>query len=121
VSRRAKLADELCQALKILADPSVVTADFRIDGHRVHFDAYEKPLTIHSYLNTTSEAGFPSESIILPSDVAYAKYWTNSMGNPTYCLHMENGDTHLQVDEYGAMNGLPHISATNVRTRKEIF
>ena len=76
---------------------------------------------IHSYKDTSSEAGQPQQRYIRPGEVAYARVWVNGYGNPTYCLHMVNGDTHLLVDDYGAMNGIDHLSANTVRRRKELF
>jgi len=78
-------------------------------------------IPIHSYLNTQSEAGLPETHFILPDEVCLASCWTNSYGNPTWVLHMTNGDTHLMPDAYGATNGLPNTPTRVVRRRKELF
>lgn len=73
-----------------------------------------------AYLNTHSEAGRPEYIEFNPQDVIRATVWVNSWGNPTYMLHLENGDTLLCVDDYGAMNNLNHISARSVNRKKDL-
>lgn len=72
----------------------------------------------YTYLNTLSEAGRPVEREINQDSITHINVWINSYGNPTYMYHMDNGDTHLLVDDYGAMNGINHISANSVARRK---
>lgn len=80
-----------------------------------------KTITQYGYPNTLSEAGKPSRKDFKPSDVTHATVWTNFYGNPTYRLYFKNGDTLLCVDDYGAMNGLQHLSAMTVQRRKHLW
>jgi hypothetical protein len=108
-------------AVMSLQDTTVREVHFKVGDHVFHFNELEKRVQIYSYKNTYSEAGLPQIYQILPSEVSTATVWTDGMGNPTYCFHMENGDTHLRVGEYGAMNGFNYVPLSTVRRKKDLF
>lgn len=77
--------------------------------------------TIYAYKNTTSQAGMPTKYEINPSEIDSIKCWFNYHYNPSYVFHMNNGDTFLLVDDYGAMNGINHLSRQLVNRKKDMF
>lgn len=76
---------------------------------------------IFGYKNTTSQAGRGQEFEIQISEIVRANCWFNFYGNPSYVFHMENDDTYLLVDDYGAMNKVNHLSRTLVSRKKDMF
>jgi len=74
----------------------------------------------YTFLNTESEAGMPVVRDIDEQYIVRANVWVNSNGNPSYVFHMKQGDTHLLVDDYGAMNGVINRART-VKRRKDLF
>lgn len=77
--------------------------------------------TIYGYKNTCSSAGRGQNYEIETKDIVRANCWFNFYGNPSYVFHMENGDTYLLVDDYGAMNKVNHISRVVVKRKKDMF
>jgi hypothetical protein len=77
--------------------------------------------TIYGYKNTASQAGHGKEFEIETTEIIRANCWFNFYGNPSYVFHMENGDTYLLVDDYGAMNKVNHLSRTLVNRKKDMF
>ena len=87
------------------------------------FRGYQVPndtLNIYAYKNTLSEAGRPTEYTIDPSDVVRINCWFNIHGNPSYGFVMSSGDTYLLIDDYGAMNGINHLTRQLVPRRKDL-
>jgi len=117
---RSELIEQLRLALAGLEGPATAV-EFKIGPHEYHLEDLEPWLEIHSYKNTTSEAGTPDPHRILASEVSHARVWTDSMANPNYVLHMHNGDTHYLPGQYGVMNKLHRVPETIVRRRKELF
>ena len=78
-------------------------------------------LTRYAYINTKSQAGEPEKVEFEPKQVNHAYVWSNSFGNPTYTLYLDDGRRLLCVDDYGAMNGIDHITARRVSRRKDLF
>lgn len=76
---------------------------------------------IYSYKNTTSHAGSGVHREIEINDIVAVKCWFNYYGNPSYVFHMNNGDTHYLVDDYGAMNKVNHLSRVIVKRKKDMF
>lgn len=76
---------------------------------------------IYAYKNTTSQAGRAKYHTINIKDIVRANCWFNYYGNPSYVFHMENGDTYLLVDNYGAMNKVNHLSRVVVKRKKDMF
>ncbi len=74
----------------------------------------------YTFLNTTSQAGMPTERTIKLKDIDAVCSWTNMYGNPSYVFHMNNGDTHLLVDDYGGTNDV-QCSVHFKRKRKDMF
>lgn len=117
---RSELIEQLRLALA-KAESSDTQIEFKIGHERHHFDELEEWVLLHSYKNTTSEAGQPGEHRVLPSDVSHARVWTDNMANPNYVIHMHNGDTHFMPGQYGALNKLPRVPETIVRRKRELF
>lgn len=78
-------------------------------------------ITRRAYINTSSEAGDPTRITFDSNDVKQAYVWSNSYGNPSYTLYLDNGDCLFLVSDYGAMNGIRHISARTVHRKKDLF
>lgn len=76
---------------------------------------------IYAYKNTTSQAGKAQYFDVNVNDIDVIKCWFNYYGNPSYVFHMTNGDTYLLVDDYGAMNGISHLSRKVVNRKKDMF
>ena len=76
---------------------------------------------IYGYKNTTSQAGSGKHYTINTLDIDSIKCWFNYYGNPSYVFHMNNGDTYLLVDDYGAMNDVRHLSREVVSRKKDMF
>jgi len=81
----------------------------------------KKLIDIHSYFNTTSSAGLPEKRTIDALEIVRINCWFNFYGNPSYVFHMNNGDIHFLVDDYGAMNGISHLSRVLVKRKKDLF
>lgn len=62
--------------------------------------------TIYGYKNTSSSAGPCTKYEINPKEIVRVNRWVNFYGNPSYGFIMENGDTYLTIDDYGAENGV---------------
>lgn len=75
----------------------------------------------YGYLNTSSEAGRPKALDFDPRDVTEVRCWTNGLGNPSYTFLFVDGTVLFTVDDYGAMNGITHISAESVARKKDLF
>lgn len=118
--KRQDLIKELRRALA-LAESGDRVIQFPIQHTMFHFDDLEPYVLVHSYFNTTSEAGLPGENRLLASDVSHARVWTDSMANPNYVLHMHNGDTHFMPGQYGVMNNLPRVPESIVQRKKDLF
>lgn len=80
----------------------------------------KETITRRGYINTHSEAGRPEPVTFKADSVIRSSVWINSYGNPTHMLYLDNGDTLLCVDDYGAMNNIYHISARTVTRRKDL-
>lgn len=80
----------------------------------------DKTIMRYAYKNTNSSAGKITEYAIKVSDIVRVHVWVNRYGNPSYGYIMANGDTYLMIDEYGAMNGLSHLTARKVSRRKDL-
>jgi hypothetical protein len=78
-------------------------------------------LVRYGYVDTRSSAGRPERIELRASDVTEARKWYNVNGNPSYTLRLADGRTLFLVDDYGAMNGLYHVSAWTVDRRKDLF
>ena len=78
-------------------------------------------ITRYAYLNTSSQAGRPTEFTFNSEDVTRAYVWVNYYGNPTYSLFLKDGTSLLLVDDYGAMNDINHISAKTVTRKKDLI
>jgi hypothetical protein len=78
-------------------------------------------INIYGYKNTTSSAGKGIHYEINPLDIDVARCWFNSYGNPSYVFHMTNDDMYYLVDDYGAMEGIRHISRVLVERKKDMF
>lgn len=76
---------------------------------------------IFAYKNTTSQAESPTHYDIEQLHIDSIKCWFNMYGNPSYVFHMNNGDTFLLIDDYGAMNKINHLSRTVVNRKKDMF
>jgi hypothetical protein len=88
-------------------------------NHSMQWDVI-KLKKVYGYKNTNSSKGDGKYYTFEPSDVIRAHVWFNLYGNPSYGLHLSNGSTFLLIDDYGAMNGLNHISRVNVLRRKDL-
>lgn len=75
----------------------------------------------YGYLNTRSERGRPVAYDFDPQDVDRAYVWVNSHGNPSYTLIFKDHTVLFTVDDYGAMNGIRHVSALPVRRKSDLF
>lgn len=80
-----------------------------------------KTKTIYGYKNTTSTAGRGVHQEIVISEIALVNCWFNMYGNPSYVFHMNNGDTYLLVDDFGAMDKINHLSRVIVKRKKDLF
>ena len=78
-------------------------------------------INIYAYKNTSSMAGSGIRYDIDPLDIDCIKCWFNLYGNPSYVFHMNNNDTYYLVDDFGAMNGISHLSRIIVRRKKDMF
>lgn len=76
---------------------------------------------VFGYHNTASSAGRPTHYELNPEHIESVKCWFNCYGNPSYVFHMSNGDTYLLIDDYGAMNGIEHLSRKVVNRKKDMF
>jgi hypothetical protein len=75
----------------------------------------------YAYINTASMAGKPEKVEFNSEDVRAAYVWTNSFGNPSYTLYLEDDTCLYLVDDYGAMNDINHISPRFVQRKKDLF
>jgi hypothetical protein len=82
---------------------------------------YTEGKEIYAYKNTASSAGSPKRYIIDPKAVWHVRVWFNMYGNPSYGFHMSDGTTYLLIDDYGAMNGLNHLSRHDVYRKKDLI
>ena len=79
-------------------------------------------INIYAYKNTSSmRSGSGIRYDIDPLEIDVIKCWFNSMGNPSYVFHMSNDDTFYLVDDFGAMNGISHLSRILVDRKKDMF
>lgn len=76
---------------------------------------------IYSYKNTTSSAGQAEHITIETNEIVRANYWCDYYGNPSWVYHMENGDTHYLVGDYGGSNFLYKVKQKGVKRRKDLF
>jgi len=77
-------------------------------------------ITRHAYKNTNSEAGRPEKIEFDSDDVGRVYAWTNSYGNPSYTLYLEDGTCLFCVDDYGCLNNISaHV--TFVTRKKDLF
>lgn len=80
-----------------------------------------KTKMIYGYKNTTSTAGRGVDHKIVISEIVLINCWFNMYGNPSYVFHMDNGDTYLLADDFGAMNKITHLSRVIVKRKKDMF
>ena len=78
-------------------------------------------ITRFAYVNTTSQAGRPTEVTIPVAEVLRLSKWSNYYGNPSYVIHMRNGETYLLVDDFGGDNDLRSKPIAFVTRRKDLF
>ena len=73
------------------------------------------------YVNTLSERGGASRIVFNTTDVIRVRSWTNGLGNPSYCFHLEDGRTILSVDDYGGLNDITHVNCQSVKRKKDLL
>jgi len=75
----------------------------------------------YAYKNTLSEKGSPTKYKLRIKSIRNIYAWTNQWGNPSYGFIMENGDTYLLVDDYGALNDISNVPVKYVNRRKDLI
>ena len=79
-----------------------------------------KLLKRYAYINTSSEAGSPTEVTFTAEQVVWVRRWVNHYGNPSYTIKLDNGDTLYLVDDFGGTNDL-RCDVHICRRRKDLF
>lgn len=75
----------------------------------------------YGYRNTDSARGRPQVYDFSPRDVDRVRVWVNGNGNPSYTFRFKDGSVLFTVDDYGAMNGLGHLSPQPVSRKRDLF